>query len=225
MSFFFTVPTASPPELLHFTLSPVFTERCFTGHNRLVKAILEGSDLLLHPQGVALRSGRMSEVDFRLVHGLNAVLGWLELGSNREARAELESLPAQYQNTVEVLDVWWLLHAREGDWEKALEVADRFLEIAPESAAGWLHRAYALRRTTGGGLQKAAEVLLGAVEKFPRESTIPYNLACYACQLGKLEEARGWLKEARRRQNKKQIKTLALADSDLEPLWPEIQKW
>jgi len=167
----------------------------------------------------------MSDADFQLAHTLNAVLGWLELGNTTEARSELESLPAKYDNNIEVLDLRWLLHARESNWEAALKIADRLVQLDPESPSGWLHRGYALRRVPNGGLQQASEVLEHAFNKFPKETTIPYNLACYACQMGNLDQARHWLVEALKRGTKPSLKAMALADSDLESLWPEIQRW
>ena len=35
-----------------------------------------------------------------------------------------------------------------------------------------------------------------AEAKFPREAAIPYNLACYYCQLGEMEKNKRYLKEA-----------------------------
>jgi hypothetical protein len=96
------------------------------------------------------------------------------------------------------------------------------LHAEPDRASGWLHQAYALRRVPEGGLQQAWEALLPAYEKFPQEATIPYNLSCYACQLGQLDDARQWLKRAVASGGKERIKHMALGDSDLEPLWGEI---
>ena len=44
----------------------------------------------------------------------------------------------------------------------------------------------------------APPALRPAFEKFPKVSVIPYNLACYACQMNKLDEARVWLRRAMR---------------------------
>jgi hypothetical protein len=49
-----------------------------------------------------------------------------------------------------------------------------------------------------------------------------YNLACYACQLGNLKEARQWLEKAFAIGDSKQLKLMALDDPDLEPLWREV---
>ena len=57
------------------------------------------------------------------------------------------------------------------------------IAAAPDRAVGWLHHAYALRRATGGGLLAAFNALSPVADKFPDEATIPYNLACYTCQM------------------------------------------
>ena len=78
------------------------------------------------------------------------------------------------------------------------------------------------RRMGGGGLQKAWDALRPAVELFPEEALVPYNLACYACQLGDPAEARQWLRKAIARGEKDEIKRLALNDPDLAVLREEI---
>jgi hypothetical protein len=40
------------------------------------------------------------------------------------------------------------------------------------------------------------EILLSAGSKFPKEAAIPYNLACYYCQLEEIEIAKSYLKKA-----------------------------
>ncbi|MDW8309781.1 MAG: hypothetical protein RMK20_10450, partial [Verrucomicrobiales bacterium] len=92
----------------------------------------------------------------------------------------------------------------------------------PDRPNGWLHRAYALRRATGGGLERAWEALRPAADRFPREPIIPYNLACYACQMGRLDEARQWFVRALRVGDRATLKDMALHDDDLRPLWNEI---
>ena len=91
-----------------------------------------------------------------------------------------------------MLEARWLLCAHEKNWSDALAVAKRELEALPDYSAGWLHRAYALRRVDGGGLTQAWDALLPAAEKFPDEAVIAYNLSCYACQLNELDASRVW---------------------------------
>ena len=155
---------------------------------------------------------------------VRAAHGWLELGCAAEARAELAQLSPLWRNHPAVLEVRWLLCAQDKCWEEAVTLARAEQDADPRSPAGWLHLAYALRRMDGGGLALAREILLPAVERFPAEPVIPYNLACYACQLERLDEARLWLQHALVAGEPKEILKMALADEDLQPLWPEIRQ-
>ena len=157
-------------------------------------------------------------------HFLSAAVGWYELGNLQEAKGELAKVAPAAQNHPDVLEVCWLIHAQEKNWDRGLAVAEKLFELAPERSSGWLHRAYALRRVKGGGLQAAWDALLPAFEKFPKEPTIPYNLTCYACQLRRLDEARQWLERAAKIAGKEKIKFIALNDDDLESLWEEIKR-
>ncbi|MBI4325365.1 MAG: tetratricopeptide repeat protein, partial [Chloroflexi bacterium] len=70
---------------------------------------------------------------------------------------------------------------------------------------------------------EALESLLPAADKFAVEYLIPYNLACYSAQLGRLNEAKAWLERAFQVSgHAAQVKLAALHDPDLEPLWQAI---
>lgn len=159
------------------------------------------------------------------VHRLNAAVGWLGLKSPADARAELDAIAPEQQSHPAVLEARWMICVHEVNWRDALAVAERELVSAPEDASGWLHRAYALRRVEGGGLDKAWDALFPAVGKFPDEPVIAYNLACYACQLSDLDAARVWLKRAVKIGDKDAIRKMALEDDDLKLLWPEIEQF
>jgi len=156
-------------------------------------------------------------------HHLDAAIGWLGLGCAADARDELNLISAGNQNHADVLEVRWTLCVHNKQWAEALKIADLELESAPGDAGGWLHRAYALRRVSDGGLPKAWDALLPAAEKFPKEPVIAYNLSCYACQMQQLDLARDWLQNAIKAGGKEAIKKMALADDDLQPLWSEIK--
>ncbi len=157
-------------------------------------------------------------------HHFSAAIGWLELGNPGEARAELAQISSGQQEHADVLEVRWAVAAEEKRWEEALQVAQALVRQAPERSSGWLHQAYALRRVPSGSVQKAWDALLPAFDKFPKEPTIPFNLACYACQLRQLDVARDWLKRAVAVAGQEKIQGMALADTDLEPLWEEIRQ-
>lgn len=73
--------------------------------------------------------------------------------------------------------------------------------------------------------REAWELLLPFARRFPKVSTIPYNLACYACQMGNHAEAERWLDKAVKLRSREEIKRLAIGDPDLKPLWSSIRKW
>jgi hypothetical protein len=116
----------------------------------------------------------------------------------------------------------WLLLVRRKDWQRALETARAITALAEDKSSGWLMQAYCLH-----GLnctEEAFELLGGVVEKFPNEELPAYNLACYACQVGKLDDARRWLKKAMQVGRAVSVKAKALKDNDLKSLWPEIEQ-
>lgn len=157
-------------------------------------------------------------------HRFNAAMGWFELGNRKEARAELDSITPENRLHPLVLELRWSLDADEKNWDAALATARDIVAVTPDEAAGWLHCAYALRRANGGGLDKALAFLEPVANRFPDEPVIAFNLACYACQLNQLDEARHWLKRASEVGGEKEMRTMALADDDLKPLWAEVEK-
>jgi tetratricopeptide (TPR) repeat protein len=157
-------------------------------------------------------------------HHLSAAIGWLGLGDAGEAEAELALISAAQQTHPDVLEARWAVCAERKAWTEALDAARALVEAAPDSADGWLHLAYALRRAPDGSVKRAWDALLPVARKFPKEPIVPFNLACYACQMQDLETARQWLKRALSIGNRERIKSQALADPDLEALWEEIGK-
>lgn len=166
----------------------------------------------------------MRQLEAPDLHLLQAAQGWLGLGSLRDALTELDGISAENQRHPGVLELRWIIHIQQENWDAALAAARDLLAEEPGSANSWLHHAYALRRATEGGLAEARAALEPALEKFPKEPVISYNLSCYACQMQDLEVARKWFQRALKVGKKKEIKTMALADPDLEPLWEEIRQ-
>jgi len=159
------------------------------------------------------------------LHHLKAAVGWLELGNAAEALAEIENISEAMQSHVDVLEARWLVLARLLRWEAAAKVGRALIASAPDHAAGWLHHAYALRRAPNGGLLAAFNALAPIAARFPKEATIPYNLACYTCQMQReASETMKWLEQAMAAGDRKEILTMAMKDPDFEPLRAEIAK-
>jgi tetratricopeptide (TPR) repeat protein len=147
---------------------------------------------------------------------LSAATGWLELGNPTEAHLEWKRITESLQKSPEALEVLWRIFAAGKQWDEALETARELVATDPENPVGWIDRSFSLHE-----LKRTAEAwehLLPVAEKFTVVSVIPYNLACYACQLGRLTEAKEFLKRAMTLQSKDEIKRMALADPDLKPL-------
>ena len=156
---------------------------------------------------------------------LRAAVGWLELGNAAEALVELDQLSEPLQSHPDVLETRWLALAQNQRWDAAAKVGRALIAAAPDRAVGWLHHAYALRRATGGGLLAAFNALAPVAGKFPKEATIPYNLACYTCQMQRdAAETLDWLQKAITAGKRKEILARAMEDPDLEPLRAEIAK-
>jgi len=162
----------------------------------------------------------MQELEPPDSHILQAVLGWLELGNVKEARAEWRQIQPENRRHPDAMEVYWQLLAVERNWSAALSVAEKMRASFPHRPAGWICQSYTLHEMNR--TQEALERLRAVAERFPREGTIPYNLACYACRLGALEEAQNWLRRAIGIKNR--FRDLALVDPDLEALRKVIRK-
>ncbi len=158
----------------------------------------------------------MRTLDYPDRHFVRAAEGWLELGDSAEAARELRQLTRAGEKHPDVLELRWRLFALTGQWDAALAMARAVITIAPERPTGWIHQSYSLhelKRT-----DEALQQLLPIANKFPEDSVIPYNLACYACQLGDLLVARDWIQRAVKLLGKAEVKSMAQSDSDLAPL-------
>jgi predicted Zn-dependent protease len=156
---------------------------------------------------------------------VQAAIGWLELGNPAEARAELAGLAPGHQAHPQVLELRWFIACEEKDWETGLEIARQTLRQSPDQVFGYVHQAYSLRRIQGGGLKAAYDALRPAADRFPQEEIVPYNLACYCAQMGKLDEAWAWLQRALRAAKDPAIVVQrTFQDDDLAPLWERLRK-
>ena len=142
------------------------------------------------------------------------------LGNTGEAEKELKLLRPDLRDRPDVMDLAWEIHARNKAWPKALRAASQIAKRTPESANGWIKTAFTLhelKRT-----QKAWDTLQKIRPRFPEIGLIPYNLACYACQLGKRVEVLEMLVRAVAIDDKRSIREQALNDPDLAPMKSEI---
>jgi len=150
-------------------------------------------------------------------HHLMAALGWLELGNTTEALAELERIDPELQSQpdAQAARLECLMVAQQ--WDDAALLAETLCAQCPEEASFWLHFAYAARRRANGSIERTYEILAPMQVIFPNEWLIAYNLACYLCQMNRLDEAEAMLAAARAVGGGK-VDQLAEDDEDLAPL-------
>ena len=153
---------------------------------------------------------------------LLAAQGWLELGDHLEAPAELQKIKPRLRLHPDVLEVRWSISARAKDWGKCQEIANAIVRAVPQRASGWIDLSFALHEMKQ--TEEAFRNLLRVASQFPENPLIPYNLACYACQMGRQWEAKQWLDQACKTGDARRIKLQALEDADLKPLWAHIEK-
>jgi Flp pilus assembly protein TadD len=149
---------------------------------------------------------------------VRAASGYCELGMFDEAARALEEIDAEDRDRKEVLGARLDFYMSAKKWNLVAEVARRLVDIDPENPAWWINLAYATRRAET--IAKAETLLLQASKLHPKHAIIAFNLSCYACATGRIEQAKAHLKHAIELDDR--IRELALRDEDLQPLWSWI---
>ena len=150
---------------------------------------------------------------------LHAAMGYLELGMIAEAAGELESLPPEDRDRSSVLALRVEIYRTAKKWSLMEVVARELWKRHPDEPDHWTNLAWAVQRSDS--VVAARDILLEAVERFPSDAMTHFNLGCYSCQLGDIEQAKTRVGKAIELDAK--FKLLALDDADLEPLWKEIE--
>ena len=146
-------------------------------------------------------------------------MGFLELGMLEDADGELDSLPPEDRDRSSVLALRVEIYRTTGSWSLMEVVARELWKRHPDEPDYWTNLAWAVRRS--GSVVAARDILLEAVERFPGDALTHFNLGCYSCQLGDIEQAKTRVGRAIELDAK--FKLLALDDADLKPLWEEIE--
>lgn len=165
----------------------------------------------------------MNELSSGTRRRLEYAAGYLQLEMAAEARAELAGVAEAEREHPGVLAMELEVAMAERAWTRAGRLAERLRKVAPGLDAGWLHGAYAARRSARGpdsrrlGLARAKALLSAAEERLgARCALLHYNLACYHAQLGELDASRERL--ARAIAMEPGYGEMAKGDEDLAPL-------
>jgi tetratricopeptide (TPR) repeat protein len=147
-----------------------------------------------------------------------AACGYAELGMFHEANEQLDKIDPFLRAVPEVLAVRLAIYRGLEKWELMQEISKRLRQFEPENIQWTISLAYATRRAYS--IDIATEILLNAEAKFPKEAAIPYNLACYYCQLKEIEKAKRYLEKAF--EIDLNWRLAALEDEDLQSLWNDL---
>ena len=147
--------------------------------------------------------------------------GFLDLRMPARARAEWARIPAAHQSHRAGVEILLRLAMEEKNWAEAADLAEALAKRYPDEPAYPVQLAYCTRRKES--IAAARSILLEASRRFKKTAVIPYNLACYECQLGHADEAKKYLRSAI--ELDPQCREMALEDPDLEILWSEIESW
>jgi tetratricopeptide (TPR) repeat protein len=174
----------------------------------------DASEKPARPRAVAPRPANGFLLSVLLKWRLSHVRGYLQLGMNRAAQAELDAIPAADARRPEVLALRVALLQETKRWRTLRKLAGELVDQDPEEAAWWVIWAYASRRAAS--LATAERILLQAEARHPRDATIQFNLGCYACLRGDLETAQA--RVARAIQLDDEFRASARTDPDLAAL-------
>jgi tetratricopeptide (TPR) repeat protein len=149
---------------------------------------------------------------------LEAALGYLDLGMAAEAITEMGEITEADQEQTAVQAVWLEIWQRGEAWPEVMSVAQKMTIRDPREVQWWLSLAYAMRRAES---LAAAEGLLQRVRTdFPDEPILLYNLGCYACVQGRIEEAEELVRRALVLDPS--LAVTGRTDTDLRALW---ERW
>ena len=157
----------------------------------------------------------LPESDFLpILKRLNAAIGYLNLGMAKDAWNELEEIASEERSRPEVLKVRVEVCRALKQWEMMAEVSNHLRKIEPDEVEHPLNMAHATRRFKSES--EAADILSLALRRYYDDALVRYNLACYWCVMGRIEEARAMLETACKKDES--LRELAETDEDLAGL-------
>jgi Flp pilus assembly protein TadD len=118
---------------------------------------------------------------------VEAACGYAELGMSRESLAELDAIPARFQQRPEVLQLRLHHFMRSKRWTQALRVSQKLCRVAPDCGTGFLHAGFCLHQL--GKTEQARELLITGPVALLKEPIYYYNMGCYEALLGNVHSA------------------------------------
>jgi hypothetical protein len=151
---------------------------------------------------------------------LEYALGYLALGMIDAAANELEAVGFVDRFAPEVMEVRLQLHTAAGHWDVVANYARVLIQKNHRHVQAWVSLGCAIRRIKD--VAAARDTLLEAQQILGFDhAIIHFNLACYHCLVGQIDEAKDRLADACRLEVG--FKSAALDDPDLKAMWKAIE--
>ncbi len=147
-----------------------------------------------------------------------AAQGFVELGLYAEARREMQSLPREYFERPDVIELGLTCLMSEQRWSEALAMAHELCAAAPGEPGGYIHAAYCLHEMNRTA--EALEVLKNGPKSLRTKPVFYYNLGCYNARLGQVADALRLLERSFEMDGA--LRRLARKDPDLAELRPHL---
>ena len=103
-----------------------------------------------------------------------------------------------------------------GDWQRLIDLGQQRTKRTPDESRGWIIQGIGLEKM--GKIQEAYSLLLEVLPKFSKDFFVHYNLACFACRLGRKDEAWSLLKSSFSMTTPETFERWTLSDDDLAPI-------
>src|SRR5215470_12326634 len=136
----------------------------------------------------------MARLDRSDILHLEAAQGWLGFSDWREANEELDRITPAMRTHPRVSRTRILVCIAAEKWDLMHEIAQALLLKLPYDALVCVYAGMALDRLNR--TKEACDLLASNVKRFPKNAQLHYDLACYACKIGGLEQAMGSLERA-----------------------------
>jgi tetratricopeptide (TPR) repeat protein len=132
------------------------------------------------------------------------------------AAKHLEKLSDEAQNESFYFFLAENVSTAKGDWHKLEGLGEQRIKRNPEDSRGWIIKGIGLQKM--GKIEEAYSLLLGVLPNFSNDFFVYYNLACFACCLGRNDEAWSLLEKSFPMTTLETFERWTLSDDDLAPI-------
>ncbi|MDI9402001.1 MAG: hypothetical protein ACOX2U_08635 [Limisphaerales bacterium] len=141
--------------------------------------------------------------------------GWMELGAYSEAESSLKSLPPEFHNYFDTLQLRWAIQYKLKNFSECKKIGAALVYHHKDQVESWT--LYAQSFYNFKEYQKAYDILQSVESQFKKNWHFAYDFACYHSLNHDFEGTEHWLKIARKYGDAKRINQMYSQDPDFTP--------